>query len=222
MLQCCKFEGLALELCVSCYTLGTSEHHEFFLWINLLKYTADTSHSSGVKVKNACSHNSTAPYTFMVKTRTILLILTLTYLFTAIGLTHGGSSTVHIYTQTIHRTIQFITLVGRLSGIRTQSGQTKINDELTAWKKSPNWEECRWCPIFASYILAFALQLRKKRGENLSQGSRRVPVGTVLLSSWKQFLRSNETPTWYNTVQVLFLQGHSTCFGAQAPIIRSI
>jgi len=28
------------------------------------------------------------------------------YLFTAIGLTPGGRSTVHIYTQTIHRTIQ--------------------------------------------------------------------------------------------------------------------
>jgi len=27
------------------------------------------------------------------------------YLLTAIGLTPGGSSTVHIYTQTIHRTI---------------------------------------------------------------------------------------------------------------------
>jgi uncharacterized integral membrane protein len=47
-------------------------------------------------------------------------------------LTPGGSSTVHIYTQTVHRTAQLTTLVGRLSGIRTQSGQTKINDELTA------------------------------------------------------------------------------------------
>jgi len=53
-------------------------------------------------------------------------------LLTAIGLTPGGSSTVHIYTQTIHRTTQLTTLVGRLSGIRTQSGRTKINDELTA------------------------------------------------------------------------------------------
>jgi len=53
-------------------------------------------------------------------------------LLTAIGLTPGGSSTVHIYTQTIHRTTQLTTLVGRLSGIRTQSVQTKINDELTA------------------------------------------------------------------------------------------
>jgi len=29
------------------------------------------------------------------------------YLLTAIGLTPGGSSTVHIYTQTIHRTTQW-------------------------------------------------------------------------------------------------------------------
>jgi hypothetical protein len=28
------------------------------------------------------------------------------YLLTAIGLTTGGSSTVHIYTQTVHRTTQ--------------------------------------------------------------------------------------------------------------------
>ena len=59
-------------------------------------------------------------------------LLILVYLLTAVGLTPGGSSTVHIYTQTIHRTTQLTTLVGRLSGIRAQSGQTKINDELTA------------------------------------------------------------------------------------------
>ena len=53
-------------------------------------------------------------------------------MLTAIGLTPGGSSTVHIYTQTIHRTAQLTTLVGRLSGIRNQTDQTKINDELTA------------------------------------------------------------------------------------------
>jgi len=37
------------------------------------------------------------------------------------------------------------------------------------------WEERGPCPVFAIYTLAFALQLRK----NLSQGSRRVPVGTM-------------------------------------------
>jgi len=44
----------------------------------------------------------------------------------------GGSSTVHIYTQTVHRTTQLTTLVTRLSGIRSRRGQTKINSELTA------------------------------------------------------------------------------------------
>jgi len=76
----------------------------------------------------------------------------ITYLLTAIGLTPGGSSTVHIYTQTVHRTTQLTTLVGRLSGIRTQTGQT-------------NWEECGPCPIFAIFTLAFVLQLRKNHGK---------------------------------------------------------
>jgi len=70
-------------------------------------------------------------------------------LLTAIGLTPGGSSTVHIYTQTVHRTIQLI------------------------------WKECGPCPVFASYTLAFALQLRKKARKNLSRGSQRVPVGAT-------------------------------------------
>jgi hypothetical protein len=54
------------------------------------------------------------------------------YLLTATELTFGGSSTVHIHTQKIHRTTHLINLVGSLSGIRTQSGQNKIKDELTA------------------------------------------------------------------------------------------
>ena len=37
-----------------------------------------------------------------------------------------------------------------LSEIQTQSGQ---------------WEECRPCPVFVSYTLAFALQLRKRHGK---------------------------------------------------------
>jgi len=57
------------------------------------------------------------------------------YLLTAIGLTRGGTYTVHIYTQTIHRITQLI------------------------------WEECGPYPVFASYTLAFALQLRKKQGK---------------------------------------------------------
>jgi hypothetical protein len=64
------------------------------------------------------------------------------YLLTAIGLTPGGSSAVHIYTQTVHRTPQSTQTINRTT-------------QLT------NWKECGPCPVFASYTLAFALQLRK-------------------------------------------------------------
>jgi hypothetical protein len=57
-------------------------------------------------------------------------------LLTAIGLIPGGSSTVHIHTQTTHRT-----------------------------RHLTNWEDCGACPVFASYTLAFALYLRKKHGK---------------------------------------------------------
>jgi len=70
---------------------------------------------------------------------------------TAIGLTHGGSSTVHIYTQTIHRITQ-----------RTQT--------IHRTTQFTNVEECRPCPVFARYTLAFALQLRKKHGKNPQPG----------------------------------------------------
>ena len=63
-------------------------------------------------------------------------MLILIYLLTVNGLTPAGSSTVHIYTQTIHRTAQV----------------------------AANLEECGPCPVFASYTLAFSLQLRKKHG----------------------------------------------------------
>jgi len=44
------------------------------------------------------------------------MIYDIIYLLSAIGLSPGGSSTVHIYTQTLHRATQLTT------GIRTQSG----------------------------------------------------------------------------------------------------
>jgi len=55
------------------------------------------------------------------------------YLLSAIGLSPGGSITVHIYTQTIHRTTQITT----------------------------NLEECGPCPVFKNFTLAFVLELRK-------------------------------------------------------------
>ena len=55
------------------------------------------------------------------------IILILIYLLTVIVKPPGGSNTVHIFKQTAHRTTQLTIWFGRLSGIRTQSGQNKIN-----------------------------------------------------------------------------------------------
>jgi len=68
------------------------------------------------------------------------------YLSTAIG----GSSTVHIYTQTIHRT--------------TQNNTENTNNNRKT-QTTTNWEECGPYPVFASFTLTFALQLRKKDGK---------------------------------------------------------
>jgi hypothetical protein len=57
---------------------------------------------------------------------------------TAIWQPPGGSSTVHIYTQTIHRTTQKYI------------------------EQNKNLEKCGPCPVFAALTTAFALQLRKK------------------------------------------------------------
>jgi len=67
----------------------------------------------------------------------------LIYLLNVIGLSPGGSSTVHVYTHTVHRTTpnkQYI-------------------------EQHNNLGECGPCPVVASYTLAFALQLRKKHGK---------------------------------------------------------
>jgi hypothetical protein len=89
------------------------------------------------------------------------------YLLTAVGLTPGGSSTVYIYTQSIRRTTQLI------------------------------WEECGPCPVFASYTLAFALQLMRKHegggGGNFSQGSRKVSVGTMKTGYAEQSVHNNKS-----------------------------
>ena len=80
------------------------------------------------------------------------------YSLNAVGLTPSGSGTVHIYTQTVHRTTQLIL------------------------------EECRPCPVFASYTLAFALQLRKKQVET----SVRV-AGECQLARWNRIYRREHT-----------------------------
>jgi len=95
-----------------------------------------------------------------------LELILLLYLLTAIGLTPGDVSTVHIYTKRIHRTT-----------ISTQAihGTTRVT----------NWEQCGPCPVFASFILEFALQLTEKHGKP----SVRV-AEECQLARWKQNIQN--------------------------------
>ena len=63
------------------------------------------------------------------------------YLLTAIGLSPGGSTHLH-----------------------TNNTYNNTNNNQTTQIQT-NVEECGPCPIFASFTLAFALQLRKKHGK---------------------------------------------------------
>ena len=63
------------------------------------------------------------------------------YLLTAIGLSPGGSTQLH-----------------------TNNTQKNKNNNRTT-QITTNVEKCGSCPVFASFTLAFTLQLRKKHGE---------------------------------------------------------
>jgi len=79
------------------------------------------------------------------------------YLLTAIGLPPGGSSTVHIYTQTLHRTTQ--------------------NKQYIEQHK--NFERVRAVPHLCELHPGICLITEEKARENHSQGSRGVPAGTM-------------------------------------------
>jgi hypothetical protein len=59
-----------------------------------------------------------------------ILILLLIYLLTATGLTPSGSSTVHIYTQTVHRTTQLTTLLEGFLGFEPRVVKLKLTMKL--------------------------------------------------------------------------------------------
>jgi hypothetical protein len=81
----------------------------------------------------------------------------LIYLLTATGLSPGGRSTVHIYTQTIHRTTQN----------KQYIEQHKYFGRVRALS--------RLCELYPGICLTTEEKTRK----NLSQGSRRVPANTM-------------------------------------------
>jgi hypothetical protein len=99
------------------------------------------------------------------------------YLLTAIGLSPGGSTHLH-----------------------TNSTQNNTNNNRTT-QITTNLEECGPCPVFASFTLAFALQLRKNHGKTsvrvrktsvrvrkISQGNKNLSQSKKILSQSKRNL----------------------------------
>jgi len=77
------------------------------------------------------------------------------YLLTAVGLSPGGSSTVHIYTQTIHRMTQ-----NKQYTERHKTNNTQNN--TTIWEsagRAPSWLDLPW---HLPYNWGKSKQLRKK------------------------------------------------------------
>jgi hypothetical protein len=89
-------------------------------------------------------------------------------LSTAIGLTPGGSTHLHI------NNTQNITINNKTTQITNKTTQITI------------LEECWPCSVFASYTLAFALQLRKKHGKT-----------SVRVDEEIQSIHIMKTPTHY-------------------------
>ena len=92
-------------------------------------------------------------------------------MLTAIGLTPGGSSTVHIYKQATHRTTQ----------------STK-----TIHRTTQNLGRVRAVPRLYELYPGICLTTEEKARENLSQGSRKVPTGTMKAEYTEQSIHNNK------------------------------
>jgi hypothetical protein len=118
------------------------------------------------------------------------------YLLTAIGLPPGGSCTVHIYTQTLHRTTQNKQYIKQHKNFENN---TKI------------LEECGPCPDLASYTLAFALQLRKKHGKTCILVCCR-PANRPSNPGCRRFFLSSKRPYWLWGPPSLLFDGYRRSF----------
>jgi hypothetical protein len=100
-----------------------------------------------------------AHYTFNVGAQN-QCVYDMIYLLTAVGLPAGCSNTVHIYSQTVHRTTK--------KNKQTIHRTTQIKKYIEQHKNK--LEQCGPCPVLVSYTLAFALQLSEKHRKTSAFG----------------------------------------------------
>jgi hypothetical protein len=86
------------------------------------------------------------------------------YLLDAIGLSPGGSTHLH-----------------------TNNTQSNTNNNQTTQMQT-NVEECGPCPVFASFTLAFALQLRKKYGKTSVRVRKIASLGNFVVVHHRVYL----------------------------------
>jgi hypothetical protein len=89
---------------------------------------------------------------------------------TTIGFPPGGSSTVHIYTQTVHRTTQNKQYIEQYKNF----GRERVVPRL--------------CRLYTGICLTTEETARR----NLSQGSRRMPAGTTNAEYTERSIHNNE------------------------------
>jgi hypothetical protein len=93
---------------------------------------------------------------------TVAVCFLLIYLLTAIGLPPGGSSTVHIYTQTIHR--------------MTQNKQYIEQHKNIQYIEQYKYGRVRAVPRLCELYPGICLTTEEKARKNLSQGSRTISI----------------------------------------------
>jgi hypothetical protein len=103
------------------------------------------------------------------------------YLLTAVLLSPGGSTHLH-----------------------TNNTRNNTNNNRTT-RITTNVEECGPCPVFASFTLAFALQLRKKH-EKTSVRERKTSQVTKNLSQSTVYILP-KTPTHLGPLTILYVIG---------------
>ena len=89
-----------------------------------------------------------------------------------------------------------------------------VYEYILAGRGNVGWSRKRWSLYGAAYTMLLLLMTVM----NTHMESHSLVI-LIFVSrdnlSWT--FKSSETPTWCNTVHVLFLQSHSTCFGRKRP-----
>jgi hypothetical protein len=133
-------------------------------WYSTVQYsTVQYSTAQYSRVQYSTVQNSTAQYsTVKYSTVQYSTVQYSTIQYSTVQYSTVQYSTVHIYTQTVHRTTQFS--LGRVRAVP------------------------RLCQLYPGICLTTEEKARK----NLSQGSRRVPVGTMRTEYTEQYIHNNK------------------------------